>query len=246
MIKSLLSKIIRKKNPQFVWDKHVNNSMVLDLIILKTRQLSRNWKLWIQGKFPPFLFLGKGVNFFHLSGVQFGKMVLLEDHVHVSALGRKGVIFGDKVRIGAFSRVVASTSFDNLGEGINIGSNVGIGEYAYLGGGGGLDIGADCIIGQYFSCHPENHNYTNTEELIRLQGVQRQGISIGENCWIGSKVTILDGVTIGDNCVIAAGAVLTKSIPANSIAAGVPARVIKQISKKKAFKNPLPSQRMAV
>jgi acetyltransferase-like isoleucine patch superfamily enzyme len=122
---------------------------------------------------------------------------------------------------------VISTSFNNLGSHIYIGENVGIGEFAYLGGGGGLEIGNDCIVGQYFSCHPENHNYEDPKQLIREQGVSRKGIIIGSNCWIGAKVTILDGVIIGSNCVIAAGAVVTKSMPSNSVIGGVPARVIK-------------------
>jgi acetyltransferase-like isoleucine patch superfamily enzyme len=65
------------------------------------------------------------------------------------------------------------------------------------------------------------------DEPIRLQGVTRKGIRIGNNCWIGSKVTILDGVTIGDGCILAAGTVVTKSFPANSIIGGVPAKIIK-------------------
>ena len=54
-------------------------------------------------------------------------------------------------------------------------------------------------------------------------------IHIGENVWIGSSVTITRGVTIGDNSVIAAGAVVTKDIPANVVAGGVPAKVIKPL-----------------
>jgi len=58
-----------------------------------------------------------------------------------------------------YSRIITSTSFNNIGEFIRIGDSVGIGEFAYLGGGGGLEIGNDCIIGQYLSCHPENHHF---------------------------------------------------------------------------------------
>ena len=54
-------------------------------------------------------------------------------------------------------------------------------------------------------------------------------IVIGKNVWIGANVTILGGVTIGDNSIIAAGAVVNKDIPPDSVAAGVPARVIKSI-----------------
>ena len=49
------------------------------------------------------------------------------------------------------------------------------------GGAGGLEIGDDCIIGPYFSCHPENHLFPETDRLIRLQGTERKGIHIGIN-----------------------------------------------------------------
>lgn len=149
--------------------------------------------------------LGSHVKFFNSSKIKFGKYLKLGDHVYISALGKEGVFFGNNVGIGAYSRVVVSTTFDNPGKYIKIGNNVGIGEFAYLGGGGGLEIGDDCIIGQYFSCHPENHVTHNLNMPIRYQGVSRKGIKIGQNCWIGSKVTILDGVSIGEGCMIAGG-----------------------------------------
>jgi acetyltransferase-like isoleucine patch superfamily enzyme len=57
--------------------------------------------------------------------------------------------------------------------------------------------------------------------------VNRKGIKIGKNCWIGSKVSILDGVQLGNGCIVAAGAVVTKSFPDNSIIGGVPAKLLK-------------------
>ena len=129
-----------------------------------------------------------------------------------------------------FSKIVVSTSLNNLGDKIKIGDNVGIGEYAYLGGAGGLEIGDECIVGEYLSCHPENHIHSNLFVSIRYQGVTRKGIKIGKNCWIGSKVTILDGVVLGNGCILAAGAVITKSFPDNCILGGVPAKLIKMRS----------------
>lgn len=224
----LLVPIIRLKNPTFVMDAQVHPFMLLELAMDKAFNWLRSFKLLFFGRMPKSLFLGKQVRLMYAKNIQFGKWNQLEDYVYISALGKQAIRFGDNVRIGAFSRMITSTSFNNIGSSIVIGNNVGIGEFAYLGGAGGLTIGNDCIIGQYFSCHPENHNYQDTSTLIRLQGVSRKGITIGNNCWIGSKVTILDGVTIGDNCVIAAGAVVTKSMPENSIIGGVPAKIIKK------------------
>ena len=55
-------------------------------------------------------------------------------------------------------------------------------------------------------------------------------LEIGVNCWIGAKVTILDGVSIGEGCVIAAGAVVKEDIPPHSLVAGVPARLIRRLA----------------
>lgn len=175
------------------------------------------------------MFLGKDVKFFNLSNMEIGRFAKIGDYVYLSALGKGKLTIGNNVGIGDFSRVIISTSFNQIGEFIKIGDNVGMGEFAYLGGGGGLEIGDNCIIGQYFSCHPENHNYEDHSKLTLEQGVTRKGISIGENCWIGSKVTVLDGVRVGNNCVIAAGAVITKDMPSDCVIGGVPAKVLKEI-----------------
>lgn len=230
MFALLLTQLIRLKNPAFTLDKAIRPSVLLELALEKLISSLRALKMLWAGQFHPTLFLGKHVHLGYKYNIRFGKWNQLEDFVHVSALGKHPIQFGNNVRIGAFSRIITATSFNKIGDFINIGDNVGIGEFAYLGGGGGLAIGDDCIIGQYFSCHPENHNFQNPDLLIRLQGVTRKGIKVGNNCWIGAKVTILDGVTIGDNCVIAAGAVVTKSMPANTVIGGVPAKSIKATS----------------
>jgi acetyltransferase-like isoleucine patch superfamily enzyme len=103
-----------------------------------------------------------------------------------------------------------------------------MGSHGFFGCAGGVKIGDDTIFGNFVSIHSENHVSSNLTMPIRLQGVSRQGIVIGCNCWIGAKVTILDGVVINDGCIIAAGAVVTKgNYPRNSIIGGVPARIIK-------------------
>lgn len=228
LMKTLLEHIIRARNPKFKFDPQLTSFALCQFILMQVMALVRGLKLLLFLKRPSAMLLGRQVRFFNLPQVTWGNFLKLGDHVYISALGKHGISFGNNVGIGAHSRIVLSTSLNQLGEFIKIGNNVGIGEFAYLGGAGGLEIGDDCIVGQYLSCHPENHRYDNPHELYRLQGVDRKGIRIGRNCWIGSKVTILDGVTIGDNCVIAAGSVVTKSIPANSVIGGVPARIIKQ------------------
>lgn len=226
-MKSLIEHIIRFRNPKFRFDANLNTGAIIGFVWGQLWSLFRGCKILLRFRSPHMAMLGKGVSFFNFSKIRFGRFMKLGDQVYMSALGSEGILLGNNVGIGAFSRVIVSTSLNHIGSYIRIGNNVGIGEFAYLGGAGGLEIGDDCIVGQYFSCHPENHNYADSNSLIRMQGVNRRGIKIGNNCWIGSKVTVLDGVSIGEGSIIAAGAVVTKSFPANSIIGGVPAKLLK-------------------
>lgn len=227
MLKKVLTHVIRMKNPRFCFDPAVTSLVLWELAWEKLRMWLRGQRLLLLGRRSGGLFLGKNVRLRNLPNIRFGNWVQLEDSVLISALGKRPVSLGHKVRIGAYSRLVTSSTLGQIGSHIRIGDHVGIGEFAYLGGAGGLDIGDHCIIGQYFSCHPENHVFEDTRELIRLQPTTRRGIQIGRNCWVGAKVTILDGVHIGDHCVIAAGAVVNRSMPAYSVIGGVPAKVIR-------------------
>ena len=226
-MKKLIRKLIQFRNPNFEFDNALNSSALLQLIWIQMCCLIRGCAVLFRLRKPKGMLLGKGVSFFNISKIKWGKFLRLDDHVYVSALSKNGIVFGNDVSIGAFSRIVVSTSLNNIGDKIVIGNNVGIGEFAYLGGAGSLEIGDECIVGQYFSCHPENHNHQDLNQAIRHQGVSRKGIKIGKNCWIGSKVTILDGVKIGNGCIIAAGSVVTKSFSENLIIGGVPAKILK-------------------
>lgn len=226
-MKMLIENAIRLRNPQFRFDAELTSLMLIQFVWIQSIRLLRALRVLFFFRNPKGASFGSGVSFFYLPGIHWGRFLKLGRQVYISALGHGHVEMGDNVSIGDFSRIVISTSLNNLGEFIAIGNNVGIGEFAYLGGAGGLEIGNDVIAGQYFSCHPENHVFTDLEKPIRLQGVERKGIKIGNNCWLGSKVTILDGVELGDGCIVAAGALVNQSFPANSIIGGVPAKLIK-------------------
>ena len=172
------------------------------------------------------LFVGKGTRIFFKRKITIGKTVKIGNYCTISGLGKDGLIIGNNVSIANYCRIIVSTNINNLGEVINLGDDVGIGEFSSIGGSGGVKIGNKTIIAQYFSAHPENHNFEDLTVDIKDQGTTRKAITIGSNCWIGSKVTVLSGVSVGDGCVIGAGTLVNKNIPANSIAVGNPIRVI--------------------
>jgi len=94
---------------------------------------------------------------------------------------------------------------------------------------GPVNIGNHVNLAQGITVTALNHNFADGELRIDQQGVSTQPVSIGDDVWIGTNAVILPGVTIGKHVVIAAGAVVTKNIPDNSLVMGVPATVRKSI-----------------
>lgn len=93
-----------------------------------------------------------------------------------------------------------------------------------------VTIGDDVFIGPNVSFYTACHSTDPEERNTRQEWAKP--ITVGNRVWIGGSVTVLPGVTIGDNCTIGAGSVVTKDIPANSIAVGNPCKVIKKIDAK--------------
>jgi acetyltransferase-like isoleucine patch superfamily enzyme len=90
---------------------------------------------------------------------------------------------------------------------------------------GGITLEDDVLIGPKVNLVTENHPL----DPVDRRSLISKPIVIKRNAWIGAAATILPGVTIGENSVVAAGAVVTKDVPPNTIVGGVPAKVIKTI-----------------
>lgn len=174
------------------------------------------------------VFLAKGVIIKCKKQITWGRNIRCERNVTIDALSSFGIIFGNNCSIGQNTRIECTGSLLFLGKGFKCGENCGLGTDSFYGCAGGIEIGNDVIVGNYVSMHSENHNFDALSCPIRLQGVNHKGIKIGNDCWIGAKVTILDGAEIGDGCVIAAGAVVRGKFPNNVVIAGVPAKIVKR------------------
>lgn len=109
------------------------------------------------------------------------------------------------------------------------GKNITLGQHVFINSGcrfqdqGGITIGDGALIGHNVVLATLNHGLKPEERHDLFPAP----IHIGKNVWLGANVTVLGGVTVGDNVVIAAGAVVTRDVPANTVAAGVPARVVR-------------------
>ena len=121
--------------------------------------------------------------------------------------------------------------FSADGGSIKIGENFSCNVNCHINAsiGGKITISKNVLVGPNVVMRTANHNFNKPEKLINLQGHNFNDIQIGENVWIGSNCVILSGVKIGEGSVIAAGAVVNKDVPKNTIVGGVPAREIKKI-----------------
>lgn len=116
-----------------------------------------------------------------------------------------------------------NTSFSHRCE---IGDNSGIGKDSVFYG--KVIIGNDVMIGTHCLIYTQNHEYIDISIPMRLQGPQREKVVvIGNDVWIGGRVTILPGVKIGNGCIVGAGAVVTKDVPDYAIVGGNPAKIIR-------------------
>lgn len=111
--------------------------------------------------------------------------------------------------------------------------NLDIGHSVYINTGcffldmGNIKIGNNTLIGPYCQFYTVTHEVHPEKRIINSEGLVKD-ITIGNNVWVGGGVIICPGVTIGDNSVIAAGSVVTKNVPTNSMYAGNPA-VLKKV-----------------
>lgn len=113
----------------------------------------------------------------------------------------------------------------------DFGKNITIGQRVFINMGckfqdqGGITIGDDCLIGHNAVLATLNHSFLPEERGNMLPAP----IVIRNNVWLGANVTILPGVTIGENAIVAAGAVVTRDVAANTIVGGIPAKLIRRI-----------------
>ena len=150
-------------------------------------------------------------------GVRFGGDV----NCNVARSGR--LVIGDGVKIGAGTTLEVAPGGELL-----IGDRGFISGYCTIAAERHVSIGSESMLGEMVSIRDHDHAFADPDVAYLEQGEEVAPVRIGNNVWLAGKVTVVKGVTIGDNTVVGAHAVVTRDLPANCVAAGIPARVLRQ------------------
>lgn len=181
------------------------------------------------GKAGGIVLAEKRVRLIYPRMIRTGKSLNLEEGCEIVGLSKRGIVFGDRCTVGRYAAIrPTNVMVDEAGEGLKVGSQSNIGAYSYIGCSGYIEIGNNVMMGPRVNLMAENHNFSRTDVPMKEQGVNRSFIKIEDDVWLGVNSTVVAGVTIGKGSIVAAGTVVTKDVPAYSVVAGVPAKIIKQ------------------
>ncbi len=172
--------------------------------------------------------IGCHVTLRHPHKIRLGAHVLLDDHVVLDAKGETndGIRLGDNVFISR-NCILSCKNGD-----IHLERNVGLSAHSLLVSANRITIGEGTVIGAYtylLSIGDYDYRRRDLPFFEQTPLPSRGPLTIGRNCWIGTRVTILDGACIGDHCVIGAHSLVTQPIPSHSLAYGTPARVVRAL-----------------
>lgn len=165
----------------------------------------------------------------------FGEHSMVCRHCSLTGGGHKNISIGDNTLIQ--SNVILGCLIKYNGQTFNssivIGNNCNIGRYNHITAIDQITIGDGLLTGQFVIISDNSHGHLSKEESLiepaKRPLISKGKVTIGNNVWLGDKVAVLSGVTIGNNVIVAANSVVTKDIPDNCMAAGVPASIIKRL-----------------
>lgn len=212
---------------RYVWEQFVLSlfGWIPTLLGIGLRALAYRLILKQQG----IVAIEKGVRIRFADQVRLGRGVYLDEGVYLHACPG-GIEIGENTRVMHHAELHVY-NFRSLPHAfIRIGRDSLIGEYNVLRGQGGITIGDRVYTSPLVQLAAVNHVFSDPSRPFVEQGITAEGIVVEDDVWIGAGAVITDGVRIGCGAVVAAGAVVTEDVPANTVAAGVPARVVKTIT----------------
>jgi acetyltransferase-like isoleucine patch superfamily enzyme len=173
------------------------------------------------GKKPVF---GRNVALRHPHKISLGDRVIIDDNCLLDAKGasNRGIRIGDDVFLGRNSILSCKDGDIDLEAGVNIGFN------SYIFSGSSVKVGRDSLFAAYCYVIGGGHDFEDPEAPVQEQVAVSHGVEIGSNVWLGAGVKVLDGVSVGANSVVGAGAVVNSDLPERCVAAGLPAKVLRE------------------
>lgn len=187
------------------------------------------WRRLFIGSSSGHFLVGRNVAIRYPNALKAGRDAIIEDGAEINCLSKDGIQLGNRVTIGKYAIIRPSNMYGGeIGDGLIMGDHSNIGPYSYIGCSGKIIIGNNVMMGPRVSIFAENHVFDNPEIPMQEQGVKKDKVVIEDDCWIAANSVILAGVTIGKGSVVAAGSVVNKDVPAYSVVAGIPAKVIKK------------------
>jgi acetyltransferase-like isoleucine patch superfamily enzyme len=171
----------------------------------------------------------KGVRIRFADQIRLAKGVYLDEGVYLHACPG-GIDLGEGTLVMHHAELHVYNFRDLPHAGIRVGCESLIGEFNVLRGQGGITIGDRVYTSPHVQLAAVNHVFSDPARPFVEQGITAEGIVVEDDVWIGAAAVITDGVHIGQGAVIAAGAVVTKDVPAHTVVGGVPAQPIKAIT----------------
>lgn len=178
------------------------------------------------GKGSSWPILESAVELLHMGEIVLGRGVYVDRHSRLHAsLAR--IILGETTRVMRGAYLCTYVSEPRKGEGIQTGSSCWLGINCVLASGqGGIFLGDNVLLGPGAMLITAGHEYLDDQLPSLDQPYRGKPIVIGDNTWIAAGATILGGVTIGERAIVAAGAVVTRDVPAHATVGGVPAKIL--------------------
>lgn len=154
-----------------------------------------------------------------------GDDVELRRDIEIRAHNQSSISIGSRSRIDRGVRILAANNSK-----VQIDPEVRIGLYTVLNGGDSITVGAKSLISGFVYLQTSMHRFESPTESISSQGFHHSPVILGRDVWLGAHVVVMPGVEIGDSAIVGSNAVVTSSVTARSIMAGVPAKPISQRS----------------
>lgn len=223
-VRSLAQRLLARSGREYAISEQIPTAVLSGELVVRGTQLVRGIL-----RFRRYVFVGPRVRVRGRSGLRLGRGVFIGEDASIDARGRLGVQMAPGSRLGKRGIITTTSHLSFFGEGLRLGAGSGIGDFFHIGASGGVHVGKDVIVGPYFLVHSQEHNFGDESKAIKAQGTTQSPVRIGDDCWIGSRVTLLAGAELGPRTIVASGAVVKGVHPGNEILAGVPAKRIKAI-----------------